>query len=79
MEAIAAEFGANKSLYDVLETHSGATAAEIKKAYFKIALKCVSTSAIESATIFARKMPNATAVRPSSLHFRQVSSCQTRA
>lgn len=42
MDAIAAEFGDAECLYDVLEVKKTATQAEIKKAYFKIALKCVS-------------------------------------
>lgn len=42
MERIAAEFGEGKSLYDVLEIPSTASSSEVKKAYFKIALKCVS-------------------------------------
>lgn len=42
MDVIAAEFGEGKSLYDVLDVPPTATPAVIKKAYFKLALKCVS-------------------------------------
>lgn len=40
MDKVAAEFGHGKSLYDVLEIFPTANPSEIKKAYFKIALKC---------------------------------------
>lgn len=42
MDSIAAEFGEGKSLYEILDVPSTATPASIKKAYFKLALKCVS-------------------------------------
>lgn len=42
MDVIAAEFGEGKSLYDVLDIPRSASQEVIKKAYFKLALKCVS-------------------------------------
>ncbi|CAM9421428.1 unnamed protein product [Ectocarpus fasciculatus] len=40
MDVVAAEFGEGKSLYDILDIPPTATAGVIKKAYFKLALKC---------------------------------------
>ncbi|CAM9536914.1 unnamed protein product [Ectocarpus sp. 4 AP-2014] len=40
MATVAAEFGKGKSLYDILDIPPTATAGVIKKAYFKLALKC---------------------------------------
>ncbi|CAN0503162.1 unnamed protein product [Ectocarpus sp. 8 AP-2014] len=40
MDTVAAEFGKGKSLYDILDIPPTATAGVIKKAYFKLALKC---------------------------------------
>lgn len=42
MDSIAAEFGEGRSLYEILDVPSTATPASIKKAYFKLALTCVS-------------------------------------
>lgn len=44
MNAIEEQFGKGKSLYEVLEVSPTASAAEIKKAYFKAALKYVSAT-----------------------------------
>jgi DnaJ domain len=46
MEAIAAAFGSGKSLYEIMGVQTTATEAQIKKAYFKLALTCVSAHAI---------------------------------
>lgn len=43
MDVIEEQFGEGKSLYDVLEVPPTAGAADIKKAYFKAALKYVSS------------------------------------
>lgn len=54
MDSIAAEFGEGKSLYEVLDVPSTATPASIKKAYFKLALKCVSVVFRRASPRFAR-------------------------
>lgn len=41
-EQIEAAFGANQTLYDILGVAKDASAAAIRKAYFKTALICVS-------------------------------------
>jgi preprotein translocase subunit Sec63 len=38
-------FGKNKTLYEILGVAKDASAAAIRKAYFKLALTCVSTCA----------------------------------
>lgn len=43
MNTIEEQFGEGKSLYDVLEVSPTASGADIKKAYFKAALKYVSS------------------------------------
>lgn len=45
MDIIAAEFGEDQSLYDVLGIQASATTSEIKKAYYQQALRCVSKRA----------------------------------
>jgi preprotein translocase subunit Sec63 len=42
MEAIEAAFGPGQSLYEIMGVQTTATEAQIKKAYFKLALTCVS-------------------------------------
>lgn len=44
MNTIEEAFGEGRSLYEVLEIPANATSGEIKKAYFRAALKCVSAS-----------------------------------
>lgn len=41
-EQIAEAFGSGKSLYEILGVAKDATPAAIRKAYFKLALTCVS-------------------------------------
>jgi preprotein translocase subunit Sec63 len=56
MQAINEAFGEGKSLYEVLGVAPSASAAEIKKGYFKLALTCVSASSSDCARC-ARREP----------------------